>query len=601
LSPSHRPRLAAFLESERAPRRIIALSALLLLPCLGSGLALDDFVLAAKAAPETVLPALPSQPLGLFTFTTGDPQQNGALMDEAALLPWWTEPRHLNAFFRPLSALTHVLDFRLWPGSPALMHLHSIGWFALLLCALWSCYRALSPGAPLTAAFAFFLYALDDAHGATVGWISNRNAVISAALALPALVLHHRAAQSGKRLPAALAALCVALGLCAGEAAMCVVAYLAAYAACLDRRALAVRARSILPYVLLFVAHRALYRALGLGSFGSSAYHDPLREPAGFLASLGYNLPLLLSAELFAPIADAAFWGDVRARAALWLWSVLSLGAIFWLARPLLARERNLRFWALGMLLSAVPVSASLPGERLLLALGFGAAPVLAGVLTELGVLALATPSMPRARRALGGALVLLHVVLGPLLLPIRAYALAPLARLSARLDGAVPRTAAVREQTVVVLNAPFNVLLSYLQIARAVQGVPRPAHLYWLASASSETEVTRVGPNVLQVTQQAGFLRRPEETHYRADVRDLPVGTRLARAGMQIEVAAVTGDSRPATVRFHFAEALESGRYLFYVYRSGELVPYQPGARGDSVHLPAEDFFQLMASEALR
>ena len=600
LSLSHRLKLAAFLGSSHASRRIILLSGLLLLPCLGSGMVMDDFVLAAKAAPETVLPALPSQPLWLFTFTTGDPVRNGALMDEAALLPWWTEPRHLNAFFRPLSALTHVLDFRLWPGSAPLMHLHSVLWFLLLLAILWHAYRTLEPGAQLTAAFALLLYALDDAHGPTVGWISNRNALISASLALPALVLHHRAAQ-GSRAAAWLSPLCVALGLCAGEAAVCVVGYLTAYAVCLDRRSLGVRVRSLVPYVLLFVAHRALYHALGLGSFGSSAYHDPLQEPGAFLGMLSYNLPLLLSAELFLPLADIAFWGDVRGRAVIWVWSVLSLGALLWLFRPLLERERTARFWALGMLLSAVPVSASLPGERLLLAPGFGAAPLLARALLELGALAAERPMLPRARRVLVDALVLMHVVLAPIMLPSRASAFAPVGKLSARLDAAVPRTAAVREQTVVVLNAPFNILLSYQQIARAVRHVPRPAHLYWLSSASSETEVTRAGPNVLQVTQLQGFLRRPEETHYRGDVHDLPVGTRLSRAGMQIEVVAVTGDGRPATVQFRFDEPLESERYLFYVWRSGELVPYRPGARGDSVRLPAEDFFKLMAQETLR
>ena len=106
--------------------------------------------------------------------------------------------------------------------------------------------------------------------------------------------------------------LCVGLGLCAGEMALCVVGYLAAYALCLDSRRLSTRVWSLVPYVSLFVAHRVLYRVLGLGSFGSSGYHDPLQEPGAFLASLAYNLPLLLSAELFAPIADLAFLGDVR-------------------------------------------------------------------------------------------------------------------------------------------------------------------------------------------------------------------------------------------------------------------------------------------------
>ena len=572
-----------------------------MLPCLASGMVLDDFVLAVKAAPETLLPSLPSQPLSLFTFTTGDPARNGALMDEAALLPWWSEPRHLNAFFRPVTSLTHLLDFRVWPDSPALMHLHSLLWFLALLGVRWHTYRSFEPSAPLTAACALLLYALDDAHGATVGWISNRNALVSLTLSLPALALHHAAAVSGARARAWLAALCVALGLCAGEMALCVVGYLAAYALCLDPRRLSTRVLSLLPYVSLFVAHRVLYRVLGLGSFGSSGYHDPLQEPGAFLASLAYNLPLLLSSQLFAPIADLAFLGDVRGRAALWIFSVLSLGAVAWLLRGLIVRERSARFWALGMLVAAVPVSASLPGDRLLLAVGFGAAPLLARLFHELGLFAQVKPALAPLPRALGQALIVLHLALAPLMLPIRAYAMAPLNQISRRFDAALPRTAAVRDQIVVVLNAPFNIMVNYLQVERALRGVPRPAHLYWLTTASSETEITRVGADVLQVTQQAGFLRRPEDTHYRANVHNLPVGARVKRAGMQVEVVAVTSDARPGTVRFRFDEPLESARYLFYVYRAGELVPVQPLARAESLRLPAEDFFQLMLAEGLR
>jgi hypothetical protein len=47
------------------------------------------------------------------------------------LLPWWSDPTIHIDFARPLTALTHVLDYALWPGTPALRHLHSLLWFAL--------------------------------------------------------------------------------------------------------------------------------------------------------------------------------------------------------------------------------------------------------------------------------------------------------------------------------------------------------------------------------------------------------------------------------------------------------------------------------------
>lgn len=590
--------LLAFIQLPRSPLRIAGLAVLLLLPCVASGLALDDYVLALKSQPVTRMPALPSQPLELFTFTTGDPAQNALLMDEAALLPWWSEPRHLNAFFRPSAALTHLLDFRAWPGLPALMHLHSIAWYALLLFVLARVYRTLEPAAPLLCGLALLLYAIDDAHGATVGWIANRNALVSAVLALPALAAHHRAVVD--RGPRALAPLWLALGLGAGESAFCVLGYLVAYALCLDQRSRRQRLLSLVPFVLLFVAHRALYHVLGLGSFGSAAYHEPLREPLAFAQTLAFNLPVLLSAQLFLPLADVGFWGDSALRVPLWIVSILSLLLCGYFAAGLWRRERMVRFWSTGMLLAAATVSASLPGERLLLAVGIGAAPLIARVLLDAQFLSgTALPHGPR--RGFISALVILHLVVAPLLMPVRACAYQVLAAASARLDRGLSEAPSIAEKTVVVLNAPVNILLSYLQIARVWRGAPRPAHLYWLSTASSDTEVTRSAPNELLVRQKQGFLFRPEDTHYRADLHSLGSDTVIERKGMQVQIAESMPDGRPASVRFRFQAPLEAARYDFRVYANGELVPWQPVAVGQSLSLPPQDFGQLLLAEVLR
>ena len=597
-------------------------------PCLASRFVLDDHVLAVKAASTASIAGLPREPLGLFTFTTGDPTRNHSLMDEGALLPWWTEPRHLNAFFRPISALTHVFDFRVWPQSAALMHAHSLLWFAALLLVLAHVYRVIDAGAsPLLCGLALLLYALDDAHGATVGWIANRNAVVSATLALPALGAHHRWVAGGFRAGAWLAPACIALGLCGGEGAICIVGYLAAYALCLDPRPLLARGLSLLPYAAVLFGHRLLYHALGLGSFGSSAYHDPLREPIAFAHMLAYNLPVLLSAELFVPVADLAFWGDVSGRGALWWWCIASLALLAWLASSVLRRDAHARFWTLGMLLAAVPLSASVPGERLLLALGFGGAPLLARLFTELWRAAPAVsvaagerdpglvlggrgsavsgdrraPALPAARKLATSLLVVLHLLAAPFGLPVRAYALEPLGRAIDRLDAGLPTTPEVSQQTVIVLNAPVTILVSYLQVARAARHVARPAHLYWLSSASSDTSITRVDRRTLRVEQARGFLLRPEETFYRADPVSLPVGAQVTLSDMRVRVVTALPDGRPKSADFVFAEPLESARYLFRIYQAGQLVAWQPPAAGGNLRLPAHDFFRIVAQEAWR
>ena len=45
------------------------------------------------------------------------------------------------AFYRPLSSLTHRLDYALFPDAPRLMYLHSIAWLALALHLVARLYR----------------------------------------------------------------------------------------------------------------------------------------------------------------------------------------------------------------------------------------------------------------------------------------------------------------------------------------------------------------------------------------------------------------------------------------------------------------------------
>jgi hypothetical protein len=341
---------------------------------------------------------------------------------------------------------------------------------------------------------------------------------------------------------------------------------------------------------------------LGLGSLGSSAYHDPLREPAAFAAALAYNLPVLLAAELGVRNADLAFWGDASLRPLLFVSACATLALLAWLLRPLLARDAHARFWALGMLLSAVPVSASLPGERLLLCLGIGGSPLIAAAVAPLLLGPAAEGGGPRGLAwVLSAGLVLGHIVAAPFALPARAQAMALVGALTERVNAAVPRGSDIEQQALIVLNAPINVALSYLQPMRAAAGVPRPAHVHWLASASSELAVTRTAQRTLRVSLAQGFLLRPEETHYRADAAALAVGTRVALAELDARVVEATPDGRPKTVDFTFAHAIDSTRYRFMCYRQGSLVAWQVPERGATQRFPAQDFFQVIVGEMIR
>ncbi|MCA1662772.1 MAG: hypothetical protein LC659_00595, partial [Myxococcales bacterium] len=111
---------------------------------------------------------LPDSRFDLFSFV-GHRRADTFKQMDAGVLPWWTDPEVKLAFWRPLSALTHVVDWRVWPRSPAAMHVHSLLWFALALIAVAAFYRrffaAFGGGGAWAAGLAILLYAVDDAHG----------------------------------------------------------------------------------------------------------------------------------------------------------------------------------------------------------------------------------------------------------------------------------------------------------------------------------------------------------------------------------------------------------------------------------------------------
>lgn len=76
------------------------------------------------------------------------------------------------AFFRPLSALTHILDYRLWAKNPVGYHITNILLWLLVLLAAGSLARRLAPTAR-AATLSFFIFALADARALVIIWVAR--------------------------------------------------------------------------------------------------------------------------------------------------------------------------------------------------------------------------------------------------------------------------------------------------------------------------------------------------------------------------------------------------------------------------------------------
>ena len=580
-----------------ASRRAMALSVLvgtfLAIPAVGPHLALDDFVLGlvAHAAPDVA--GLRQGTLDLFTFTTGDAAENRELIDGGIMLPWWTDPHLRIAFFRPLSSLTHRLDFALFPGTPALMHAHTLVWFAAALGSVAWLYRRFEASARV-AGVAALLYAFDDAHGPVVGWLSNRNALIATAFGCLVLVLHDLGERAGRTWARVAAPLAFGVSLFAGEFAVGVLAYVVAYAVFLSRGTWLRRAMSVAPHLSVVMAWRLWWGRAGFGARGSGAYLDPLADPVAFVTELPVRIAALLHGAWSGPPSDLFFLAPPPHRPLLVVIAVATVLLVTFLVVPLVREDGYARFWALGMVLAIVPVSASFPSDRLLLFVGVGAMALMARlVVVFVDRRAEPVTSATKWRRRLTVAFALIHFVVAPLALPVRAAQMQLLGGLTARAQASLDVALAGRPDTVVIASAPVALLASYLAPERAYFDRPRPAHMYFLSTASSRVRVE------LRVEAERGFLYTPLEKHYRGSAAGLERGRTVDLPAMDARIDDVAADGRPRAVSFTFGDALDGRRVTVLRWSRDHYEPLMLDI-GQSIVLPEEDIGKILTEYAI-
>ena len=120
---------------------LVLLAVLIYLPTLGSGWVVDDLIHRAKLLGFSSLggegsidphpPGLSSAVMDLFVWADSDTFPPDVM--DFGSVPWWTFKDMRASFWRPLAALTHWVDYRLWPDSAALMHTHSLLWFVVVV------------------------------------------------------------------------------------------------------------------------------------------------------------------------------------------------------------------------------------------------------------------------------------------------------------------------------------------------------------------------------------------------------------------------------------------------------------------------------------
>ena len=184
-------------------------------------------------------------------------------------------------------------------------------------------------------------------------------------------------------------------------------------------------------------------------------------------------------------------------------------------------------------------------------------------------------------QRVVALLLVLVHLVVAPLMLPVRAVSFRALDPLYLRL----PFEESIAEQDVVVINAPLPMLTGSCLFRYEHEGLPSPRAVRALAPGLSPVTVRRADDQTIEVeADYLGFIDRL----FRNEENPLAVGDRVDLKGMTATVLAVTG-GRPRRVAFRFEVPLEDASLHWLRFQEGEFVPWTPPEVGEEVILKAE------------
>ena len=546
--------------------KIILLTAFLCLPGLFCDMAGDDYWFYGVFNGGIPIEDAHSASFEYFSIYDGQPSRTQSMV-EMGMTPWWVYEGYKVMFWRPLTELTHWVDFVLWPKHGGIMHFHNLLWYLALIAVLSLLYKS-TMTTRIAIGVALLAYAFDSGHGNNVGWIAARNGVVATFFGVLTLVAHIHSRENNHLLAKLLAPFFLVLALLAGEYGIAVGAYLFAYAVCLDKEGPVKGFVALLKYAVVVIVWWLSYQHFGYGEGhigGGGSYIDPVTRPLDFIDALAFRLPLMLGrAWGFVPPEFVA--GNTSP---LFIFNGLVICGFLIAIWPLLKREKVARFWLVGTVLSALPICAAPPSARMFLFVSIGSCALIGMFLHEYFGDGKKTGKSKLIVKMVAGMLVLFHFVLEPLLLPLSVYA--------PQLSGDMHRKSLfslssqyeLEGKRVVLINSPpgFNFFIPSMLL---YHDSDLPKSIWMLTSdyAVKENEVTFevLDNHRVSAELQNGFIRGEYEKTFRnLDEYPLLAGDTIVFSGFTVEVKSVTEDGHPKKVVYHFEQSIDHEDYLFF------------------------------------
>lgn len=350
---------------------------LLLLFTLNDGLIRDDYHHRALLLGEESFPGVkePTYSAGdaasrLFSFFAPD----SPLLDSAKKygnVPWWTDNELKVSFWRPVAAITHWLDYQLWPDSFPIMHLHSLFWYALagLLLGAWLIKLGVN-GVALW--LVMFLYVLDASHVHAIAWLANRNILIATVFGFACMLSLTHWNKQHQVVYLVFALSFYLLALLSAEAGVAVLGLVIAHLLVLDNNSIKTKVFVFLGFIFVTLGWRIVYSQLGYGALHSGFYVDPINDTANFIRTLFVNGPIMLYEQLIRiPSLSMLMSPAVELNQVVISLVVLLISLGIFL--PLIIKNKLALFGLLAAIIALPPACATvISGGRLMFIFGTG-------------------------------------------------------------------------------------------------------------------------------------------------------------------------------------------------------------------------------------
>jgi hypothetical protein len=241
-------------------------------------------------------------PLTLYRFFDGNPQHMSAMIS-AGYQPWFsTLDRKMN-MCRHLSSAFTALNYQIAGVNPLGYVLHSVLWYLVIIVLVGFLVRRIVPGSggahhPVSF-ITVIIFALAYRNAFFINYGGARWMLITMAFGLAGLLAHIKWREQDWKPGRYLSLTAFFLALLAGEAALAMLAYLAAYELFGTSDPVKKKISALLPAAVMALIYLIIYRLMNYGTANLPTYSNPFNDPIGFISTLPLKVAAMLGEMFF--------------------------------------------------------------------------------------------------------------------------------------------------------------------------------------------------------------------------------------------------------------------------------------------------------------